>query len=72
MVRLIEKDNYKVLVMSEATVEEVCFYRFHDMLNMKHALLGAKMFSIVSSPCDLENCNFKNIEVAPQWLKEIM
>ena len=72
MVKLIMKDSYIVLVMSEATVEEVCFYRFNDMLNMKHALQGAKMFSIVSSPCNLENCNFKIIEVAPQWLKEIM
>ena len=72
MVKLIMKDSYIVLVMSEATVEEVCLYIFNDMLSMKHALQGAKMFSIVSSPCDLENCNFKIIEVAPQWLKEIM
>ncbi len=63
--------KYTVNILTSATVEEVCFYKFADMVNIKHALQGATMFSIVASPCNLENTAFKIIEVAPQWVKNL-
>ena len=69
MTNVLNSNGFSVTFLTSASVEEVCFYQFSDMVNMKHALQGATMYSITSSPFGLENCPFQIIEVAPQWIK---
>lgn len=70
-IKRIELKDRVVSFMTEATVEEVCFYSFESMLDMKHALQGANLFSVSKTIAGMEDCGFKIMELAPLYIKEL-
>lgn len=65
-----EYNGYTIEIQNGMSVEDVCFYKFRSMQDMKHALQGAIMWRILSAPAGESTTDFQILELAPAWVKK--